>query len=152
MTPEQQTLVERIRVSARLLEQVVAAIPTNKQSVPLREGEWSVHRILLHSRDIVMLGYGTHIRRLVLETDPVFGRFSEDYRVRHPGEDESVEHIMFMIKSEHELLARLLEHLPAEDWQRSGISNGQRRNIEFWAMRVAGHAEEHAAQIGQMAV
>ena len=152
MTAEHQQLIQRIGASAEAIERAVAAIPSNRQTVAPKPGEWPVKQVLLHTRDVSMLAYGLRIRRLLFETDPVFASYDEDaYRVLNPGDADSVADIMRMIVEEHDLIARMLSALPDDAWERSGHhpETGV-RTIEFFARRTAEHAEEHAAQIAAL--
>lgn len=149
MTPEHQALINRIRASATGLQRAVATTPADKRTTPAREGEWSVQQVLLHTRDAAMLVFGLRIRRLLFETDPVFASYDEEaYRKLNPGTAEKVDDILHMTVAEHELTARLLENLPDESWQRSGRHpESGMRDIEYFARRMAEHAEEHVHQI-----
>jgi DinB superfamily len=152
MTAEHQQLIHRIRASAEAIEQGVAAIPSNRQTVAPKPGEWSVKQVLLHTRDVAMLAFGLRIRRLLFETEPVFVSYEEDaYRALNPGDADSVTDIVRMIVEEHDLIARMLAALPDDGWERSGRhpETGV-RTIEYFARRTAEHAEEHAAQIGAL--
>jgi hypothetical protein len=152
MLPEHEQLIHRIRASADAIAEAVAAIPAAKQTVAPKPGEWSAKQILLHTRDVTMLAYALRIRRLLFETDPVFASYDEDvYRAHNPGDAESVDSIVHMISAEHDLTARLLSALPAAAWERSGRHpESGVRTIEFFARRIAEHAEEHAAQIAAL--
>jgi hypothetical protein len=149
MTPTHAELIERIRASARAVEQAVAAVPSDKRNVAPAPGEWPVQQILLHTRDTVMMAYGLRIRRCLIETDPVFASYDEEvYRRVNPGAGEQVDDIVRMLVAEHAIVAGLLGSLPDEAWQRTGHNpDGAVRTVEFFATRIAAHAEEHAKQI-----
>jgi hypothetical protein len=152
MSAAHAELIERIRASAKAIEQAAAAVPAGKQTVAPAPGEWSVQQVVLHTRDAALLAFGLRIRRLLFETDPVFASYDEEaYRRLNPGTAERVEDIVQMLVAEHDLVARLLGSLPDEAWQRAGRHpESGTRTIEFFATRIAEHAEEHAQQIANI--
>lgn len=149
MTPEHYELIARIRASARAVEQAVSMVASDKLDFSPAPGEWTVRQVLLHTRDVVSVAYGLRIRRCLVETDPQFASYEEeDYRRVNPGATETAEDILRTLVAEHDVIASLLSNLPDEAWQRTGRNpDGAVRTIEFFAGRIAAHAEEHANQI-----
>lgn len=152
MNSEHQQLVQRIRASATAIQQAVAALPPSGRATPATSGEWSARQVLLHTREVAMLAYGLRIRRLLFESNPVFASYEEDdYHAANPSDGDSLDDIVHMLAAEHDLIARLLNTLPDDAWQRSGRqADGSTRSIEYFAQRTAAHAEEHAAQLAAL--
>jgi hypothetical protein len=142
-------MVARIRASARAVEQAVRTVASDKLNSTPAPGEWTVRQVLLHTRDVVSVAYGLRIRRCLVETDPQFASYEEEvYRRVNTGATETAEDIVRTLVAEHDVIASLLSNLPDEAWQRTGHNpDGAVRTVEFFAARIAEHAEEHAQQI-----
>ena len=153
MTAQHRALIERIRASALMVRRAVETAPTGRFGVAPRAGEWSALATLTHLRDVVVFVYGLRMRRLFYEDAPVFVDFDEEgYRGASLARDEAVGDLLDTIVAEHEQLARLLESLPDAEWARQGRHpQFGVMSIEFLALRVGEHAEEHAAQITEAA-
>jgi len=149
MTAEHRALIERIRSSALVVRRAVETAPPWRFGVAPRAGEWSALETLTHLRDVVVFVYGLRIRRLFYEAAPVFVDFDEEsYRAASLARGEAITDLLDTIAAEHEQLARLLQSLPDADWARQGRHpQFGVMSIEFLALRVGEHAEEHAAQI-----
>ncbi len=130
MTSEHRALIERIRSSALVVRRAVETTPPGRFGVAPRAGEWSALETLTHLRDVVVFVYG----------------------LRSLARGEAVPDLLDTIVAEHEQLARLLQTLPDADWARQGRHPAFGvMSIEFLALRVGEHAEEHAAQIVEAA-
>ena len=153
MTAEHRARIERIRSSALVVRRAVETAPTGRFGVAPRAGEWSALETLTHLRDVVVFVYGLRMRRLFYEDAPVFVDFDEEsYRGASLARGEAVGDLLDTIVAEHEQLARLLESLPDAEWARQGRHpQFGVMSIEFLALRVGEHAEEHAAQITEAA-
>jgi len=152
-SPEQQQFIDRLRRSADDLRQAVARIPPGRHAVPPREGEWSTRETLIHLRNAVMMVHGLRIRRLFYETDPVFADYDEAaHRRVSLDAGEAVPDLVEAVVAEHQQIARLLATLPAAEWARQGRHPELGpMSIELLARRAAEHAEEHIAQIAEIA-
>jgi hypothetical protein len=153
MTPEHRALIERIRSSAGVVRRAVETAPPGRFGVAPRPGEWSALETLTHLRDVIVHVYGLRIRRLLYEAAPLFADFDEEgYRRASLARGEAVGELLDTIVAEHEQLARLLRTVPDADWAREGRHPAfGAMSIEFLALRVGEHAEEHAAQITEAA-
>jgi len=153
MNLQHAEIIRRIRASGEAITQAVAAVPAAKQAIVPNAGEWSVRQALAHTRDVAIFAYGLRSRRLIAETEPVFQSYDEgEFRKAHPDAGESASDIAYLIAAEHEMMARLLSSLSDADWQKSGSHpEFGSRTLEFFAQRMAEHAEEHAAHIAAIA-
>jgi hypothetical protein len=153
MTPEHETLLERIGSAAAAVRRATNAVPAGRENVVPAEGEWSVRETLIHLRAAVMLAYGVRIRRLLYEDEPAFADFDEQrHRRAALARNEPIRELAAAVVAEHEQIVRLLGGLPDADWARQGRHPTYGiLSIELLARRVAEHAEEHAAQIAAAA-
>jgi hypothetical protein len=149
MSPDHRAVIAQIRSAPAALAEAVAAVPPGQEDRLPSAGEWSVRETLVHLRNVVVMVYGLRIRRLLFERDPVFADYDEaTFRREDLARREPVEGLVRMIAAEHEQIARLLDGLPADRWQREG------RHPELGPMSIASlagqvgpHTEEHAGQI-----
>jgi hypothetical protein len=150
---DHRAILARIRSSPAVLEAAVAAMPRDQHDRAPRPGEWSARETLIHVRNVLMMVYGLRIRRLLYEREPVFADYDEEtFRREDLARREPVETLVRMITAEHEQIARLLDGLPADRWERTG------RHPELGPMSIASlagqvgpHTEEHAGQIRDIA-
>jgi DinB superfamily len=150
---EHRAVLELIRSAPAVLAAAVAAVPPGQHDRPPRAGEWSARETLIHVRNVLVMVYGLRIRRLLYEREPVFADYDEAaFRQEDLARREPVEDLVRMITAEHEQIARLLDGLPADRWERAG------RHPELGPMSIASlasqvgpHTEEHAGQIRDIA-
>jgi hypothetical protein len=97
--------------------------------------------------------YGLRVRRLLYEREPVFADYDEAaFRREDLARREPVEDLVRMITAEHEQIARLLDGLPADRWERAGRHPELGpMSIASLAVQVGPHTEEHAGQIRDIA-
>jgi SAM-dependent methyltransferase len=146
---EHRALIERIRASGDDVRQAMERVSPGKLAASPGHGAWSVLETLVHLRNVVVMVHGLRIRRLLYEARPVFADYDEASHRRAALESGvTADRLVTMIVAEHRQLADLLEELPDDRWCRAGRHPelGE-MSIEVLAARVAGHAEEHAAQI-----
>lgn len=150
---EHEEIIRRLRTSAAALTAAVRTVPTGKELQPPAPGEWSVQEALVHVRNVALLALGLRIRRLLYEEDPLFADYDDTpARQANLRQPEPLHAVLDMIVWEHEQIARLLEGLPDEDWERQGRHPERgSMSIEFLARWAVDHAEDHAAQIAKTA-
>ena len=153
MNAEHRAVVEHIRSAPAVLVAAVAAVPPGQHDRPPRAGEWSTRETLIHVRNVLVMVYGLRIRRLLYEREPVFGDYDEAaFRQEDLARREPLEDLVRMITVEHEQIARLLDGLPAERWERAGRHPELGpMSIKSLAGQVGPHTEEHAGQIRDIA-
>jgi hypothetical protein len=150
---DHRAILAQIRSAPAVLAGAVSGIPPGQHDRPPRAGEWSARETLIHVRNVLVMVYGLRIRRLLYEREPVFADYDEAaFRQEDLARREPVEELVRMITAEHEQIARLLEGLPADRWQRGGRHPELGpMSIESLAGQVGPHTEEHAGQIRDIA-
>ena len=149
MAHSQQETIERIMKSAQDLSEVVDSIPKSMINSKPADKEWSIFEIAVHVRNVAMFVYGLRIRRLITENDPLFANYDEESdRLNDMKKSQPVEDVVEMNAAEHRAIGKILSLLSEEAWERSGRhrQSGQ-LSIDFLAMRLAAHAEEHIEQM-----
>ena len=149
MNETHQAIVEEIRASGQSIEELVISIPENQLSIRPDNDDWSIQEIVSHTRNVAMLAYGLRIRRLFIESDPLFADYDEDNELlRELIDRDPVKESARMIREEHDQIADLLSLLPDAAWQRAGTHRTSGRlTVQFLAQRIIAHAQEHHQQI-----
>jgi hypothetical protein len=139
-----QSLIERL-VSATH-EFCSACLAVNDAFLPLAEGEWNVHQVAVHVRDVDKLVYGLRARRTAAEENPEFQNFDgELYMAEHYSADEPLPRILDELRDNVEGLAGMLRELPAEAWSRESRHTklGQGFTLQAWVERGLAHIDDH---------
>ena len=151
-----ELLEYRERLLARLEEAAVefraACLAAGDARAPVRPGEWSVHQVAAHTRDVDRLVYGERVRRTLAEENPRFSNFDgEAYMVAHYDAGEPLPHILDGLVSSIRSLAALLRGMPDEGWARlsSHETQGEGLTLQTWVERGLQHIEEHLATVRQ---
>ena len=149
MAHSQQEIIERIVKSAQDMSKVVESIPNSMITSKPAEKEWSIFETAVHVRNVAMFAYGLRIRRLVTENDPLFADYDEESeRLVDMKKSQPINEVVDMIAAEHRAIGQLLSLLSEEAWGRSGRHQQSGiLTIDFLAMRLAVHAEEHIEQM-----
>ena len=144
-----QEIIGQMRALGQSMEELVLSVPEKHLSVRPDSDAWSIHEIVFHTRNVVMLAYGLRIRRLVYEVNPLFPDYDEDNELlKELSDQQPTKEIARMIRTEHDLIADLLSLLPVNAWQRAGTHRTSGSlTIQFLAQRIVAHAQEHHDQI-----
>ncbi len=114
--------------------------------VPVEKGNWSIHQIAVHTRDVDKLIYGLRARRTALEDNPEFPNFDgEAYMAEHYDVNESLSELLNGFVANVEALMELLRALPGEGWSRvsSHATLGSGLTLQSWVEKDLAHIEEH---------
>jgi hypothetical protein len=110
------------------------------------EGEWTVHQLASHTRDVEKLVYGARIRQTLSENNPEFKSFdADDWMATHYDKGESLTGILNEFSSNVENLCKTLRDLPQEAWSRVSRHEtiGGELTLQLWVERSLAHIEEH---------
>lgn len=109
-------------------------------------GDWNVHQIASHTRDVESAIYGTRIRQILNEDNPHFKSFNADaWMANHYNKDEPLNKILIDFDSNITQLCNMLKDLPQAGWSRlsSHESAGSELTLQLWVERSLAHIEEH---------
>lgn len=137
-------LIDRLAAGAQEFRS--ACLAARDARAPLEAGEWSIHQIAAHTRDVARLVYGWRARRTAVENNPEFENFDgEAYMAAHYSADEPLEQILNELVDEVESLAGMLRELTPEAWARqsSHIMLGRGITLQTWVEKGLSHIEEH---------
>ena len=84
------------------------------------EGEWTVHQIASHTRDVDKMVYGERIRRTLNEENPEFKNFDADaWMAANYNKAEPLVNILAEFAASVDGLRKALEAMPREAWSRA---------------------------------
>lgn len=110
------------------------------------EGEWTVHQIASHTRDVDKMVYGERIRRTLKEENPEFKSFDADgWMAANYNKDESLAEILGDFAASINDLRKTLQAMPREAWSRQSRHEtmGGELTLQLWVERNLAHIEEH---------
>jgi hypothetical protein len=144
-----ELLEYRVKMIARL-EKVArdfcAACEAVNNPFAKAEGEWTLHQIASHTRDVEKLVYGTRIYQTLNENNPEFINFDADeWMAAHYNQGESLREILDEFIKNVEGLCKTLHDLPQEAWSRESrhAALGSELTLQLWVERSMAHIEEH---------
>jgi hypothetical protein len=110
------------------------------------EGDWTIHQIAAHTRDVQKFIYGERIRRTLKEENPEFRRFDADgWMAQHYKRDEPLEDILSEFAADVDEICAMLQKMPQSGWSRLSrhVSQGSELTLQLWVERSLAHIEEH---------
>ena len=143
-----RNLIEKLVNAARDFR--TACLAVMDAYAPLEAGEWNVHQVAVHTRDIDKLVYGLRARRTAEEENPEFRSFDGDeYMAEHYNANELLEGILNGFFENVESLTKMLRALPDAAWARESrhATLGSGFTLQTWVERGLAHIEEHAEMV-----
>jgi hypothetical protein len=139
----------RVKIVARLggaAREFCAACKAVSDPFSIVEGEWTLHQIASHTRDVDKLIYGARIRQTLHEDNPEFQNFDADsWMSARYNKEEPLTKILDEFLTNMEDLCQTLSKMPHEGWSREShhetIGNGL--TLQLWVERSLAHVEEH---------
>lgn len=110
------------------------------------EGEWTLHQIASHTRDVDQRVYGTRILRTLHEENPEFKSFDADeWMAAHYNKEEPITKILDEFSKSCDELCKILRTLPQKAWSRESRHEtiGGELTLQLWVERSLAHIEEH---------
>ncbi len=139
----------RVKLLARLNEAMMefcAACESFKDPFTKADGDWTVHQIAAHTRDVDQFVYGMRIRRTLSEDNPQFQNFDgEAWMAEHYRSDEPLANILKEFAASIHDLHQILTAMPVEGWSRESRHEtmGGGMTLQVWVERSLAHIEEH---------
>jgi DinB superfamily len=136
-------LIDRLREAAQEFCLACEAIADPFTKV---EGEWTLHQIASHTRDVEKLVYGERILKTLHEKNPGFKSFDGDeWMAEHYKRDEPITEILNEFLRNCNNLCETLRGLPQEAWSRESRHEtiGGELTLQLWVERSLAHIEEH---------
>jgi len=136
-------LIERLSEAAHEFQNACMAAKDPFEKV---DGEWTLHQIASHTRDVDKLIYGARIRQTLNEDNPEFKSFDADgWMATHYNKEESITKVLDDFLTNIEELCKTLRELPREAWSRESRHEtiGGGLTSQLWVERDLQHIEEH---------
>ena len=144
LTEYRRNLIEKLVNVARDFR--AACLAVTDPYAPLGAGEWNVHQVAVHTRDIDNLVYGLRARRTAEEEYPEFQSFDGDeYMAKHYDANEPLDGLLNGFVENVETLTKMLGALPDKAWARESrhATLGSGFTLQTWVERSLAHIEEH---------
>jgi hypothetical protein len=144
-----ELLEYREKLIARLEEAALefrAACESFGNSFTKVDGEWTVHQIASHTRDVDKIVYGERVRRTLNEANPEFKSFDADkWMAVNYDKDEPLSKIVNDFLASIQDLCKTLQAVPREAWSRESRHEtmGGELTLQLWVERNLAHIEEH---------
>lgn len=138
-----EKLIERLAEAA---EEFRAACESFDDPFTKVDGEWTVHQIASHTRDVDKMVYGERIRRTLNEANPEFTSFDADaWMMANYDKDEPLSKIVNAFLENVQDLCKTLQAVPREAWSRESRHEtlGGELTLQLWVERNLAHIEEH---------
>lgn len=110
------------------------------------EGDWTVHQIAAHTRDVEKFIYGQRIRRTLQEENPEFTSFDADaWMAEHYDQNEPLDKMLAEFLAGVKEVCEILSEMPPESWSRLSRHEalGGELTSQLWVERSLAHIEEH---------
>lgn len=110
------------------------------------DGNWTVHQIASHTRDVQKMVYGARIHQTLKEDIPFFQNFDPDeWMTIHYDPKEPLEKILAEFASDVDSLCGMLTSAPQQVWSRESVhaTIGTGLTLQLWVERGLAHIEEH---------
>ena len=118
----------------------------------LAEGDWTLHQVASHVRDIERAVYNARVHRTLQEESPLFESIDpDDWMARNYDRSEPLKNILAEFKSNVNALCSLLNQMPDEAWARESRHEtlGDGMTLQLWVERGLLHIEEHLRAVGK---
>ncbi|MFN8413233.1 MAG: DinB family protein [Anaerolineales bacterium] len=110
------------------------------------DGEWNVHQLAVHVRDLHDLVYRERMLRTMKEENPHFENFDpEEWMKQNYKKEEPLEIVLSDFEASMDELCDILRKVPVESWSRVSHHEiiGDGLPLQLWAERGLAHIEEH---------
>lgn len=138
-----EKLIARIEEAAK---EFCAACESFSDPFTKVDGEWTVHQIASHTRDVDKMVYGERIRRTLNEANPEFKSFDADaWMAAKYDKNEPLSKIVNEFLENIQDLCKTMQAAPREAWSRESRHEtmGGELTLQLWTERNLAHIEEH---------
>ena len=110
------------------------------------EGDWTLHQVAAHVRDIDRVVYNARTNRTLAEENPLFESIDPDeWMTTQYDPNEPLKSIIGEFKANVEALCDVLNEIPHEAWAHGSRHEtlGDGLTLQLWVERSLAHIEEH---------
>lgn len=142
-------LIEKLAGSADRFCTACRAFPSGVHI----EGDWTVHQVAAHVRDVDRSVYGARVRQALREENPLFENFdADDWMAKNYHKDEPLQDILDEFRANVDDLCKTLASLPQAAWSRLSRHEtmGGGLTLQWWVERSLAHIEEHLQAVSKI--
>jgi uncharacterized damage-inducible protein DinB len=138
------SLIDEYRSGPQQLREALAGMTQYQLDATPVPGRWSTRQVVCHIADFEPI-YADRIKRVIAEDRPtLFGADPDRFAARLAYAQRDVEEELHLIQSVRDHLARILQTLKAEDFQRTGVhSEAGPLTLESFLRNVTRHLPHH---------
>ena len=143
LTEYRRTLIERLAEAA---QDFCTACESTMPAQDNMAGEWSLHQVAAHVRDIQRAAYGARVRRSLVEENPLFESVDPDeWMAAHYNKEEPLQKILDEFKTDVDDLCKVLRGIPDETWASPSQHEtmGAGLTLQLWVEQGLAHIQEH---------
>ena len=146
----------RRKLNERLAEaaQDFCAACESKAPAQGMAGDWNLHQVAAHVRDIQRAAYGARVRRSLVEENPLFESLDPDeWMAAHYNKVEPLHKILEEFKIDVDDLCRTLRGIADEAWARPSQHEtmGTGLTLQLWVEQGLAHIQEHLNAVRDLA-
>ncbi len=144
-----QALITRYAQQPAQLSDLAARFERALPGPAPAEGEWSLHQVLVHTRDAEAQAYLPRLERILAEDMPVFVDFDAEMWMRECYDvSEPVDSVLADFAGTRSRGLALMAQLTPTDWLRRGQHPEVGSHLfAWWVARAVEHVEEHLADL-----
>jgi hypothetical protein len=141
---EPEALIDNYLAGPQLLRKAVARMSQEQLLARPIPGKWSTLEVICHLADFEIV-YADRIKRVIAENEPtLFGGDDRAFAARLAYHQRNAEEELLLIELIRKQVARILNTLNPEDFQRRGIhSEAGPLTLEALIQRSTGHIPHH---------
>lgn len=143
MTETSQLIDEYAAGPQKLRDAIAGMTPEQIDAAPI-PGKWSTRQIICHLADFEPI-YADRMKRAIAENEPtIFGGDPDAFAARLAYDQRNIEEELLMIESIRKHVARILQTLPSDAFQRQ-VNHSEDGPITLQALleRITGHIPHH---------
>ena len=141
---EIEKTIQEYLAGPKLLQDVVAGMSEEQLDARPVPGKWSTREVVCHIADFEPI-YGDRMKRVIAEHEPtMLGGDPDLFAARLAYSIRDVEEELALIDVTRSQMARIMQTLKPEDFQRKGLhSEDGALTLETLLMRITGHIPHH---------
>lgn len=152
MNRQRAALVDRIESSGQDFLWNLEQLSDNLMDKRVRRGEWTVHQIAAHVRDVEQQVFLRRTQLIVRDERPKVENFDQErWNAEHYDPREPLRKIFGEFRLARRKWIRLLRGASKRDWSNWAVHPDYGRiSLDWLALHGYNHTVEHIAQVGQL--
>jgi hypothetical protein len=140
-----QRLLERYAAQIGELRRRLSNWPQDRLRTAPGRGEWSMHQVAAHLRDVEVQAYVPRVHRMLAESEPLLRDFdAEAFMAGHYDPSEPIEQVVADLEQARLGVRRVLAFDDGRAWSRTGRHPALgSRTVQTWIERAVSHFDEH---------